>query len=141
MLNRLHSEQRVLVLSESGYPEYLLPKAEELLAERPDLPVYLLHDSTPAGVTMRDRMQGWRVPIPVENITDLGLAPENVGRLKRLGWAKPSRHNNAVPVDYLLYSTLALGMAPAIAEHITLGMLIERTQRGSDYEGTSGNWG
>ena len=50
--NNRHTDQRILVLAESGYPDYLVPRARQLLEERCDLPVFLLHDATPSGVAM-----------------------------------------------------------------------------------------
>lgn len=43
VLNEVHADARLVILATNGYPDYVLPKAKELLQRRPDLPVYLLH--------------------------------------------------------------------------------------------------
>ena len=112
--NGLHAESRALVLAESGYPDYLLPRARELLRERPDLPTFLLHDSTASGMGMRARIdQGRLLPVAGHPIVDLGITPEDVGKLKRLACVEPKRQGNRVAVDLLPFAMLATGLGLA----------------------------
>jgi hypothetical protein len=37
-----HTESRMLVMAETGYPDYLLAHAVRLMRDQPELPVYLL---------------------------------------------------------------------------------------------------
>ena len=130
--NNFHVESRVLVVSEQGYPNYLAPLAWKLIAQRPDLIVYLLHDSTPQGVQMRERVlarEGDK--LRDRAIVDLGISPEIVARLKRLKHVGPKRLNYAIPVDYLKYGALALGLSQAIAKNMDLSATI---QKSPDYD-------
>lgn len=127
--NNFHSDQRALVISESGYPEYVTARARELLEQSPSLPVFLLHDSTAEGTAMKERLvRSGTLPLEGHPITDLGLFKENVKRLKVLRWRRPQKLDYAVPVDYLAYGFLAAGLGQAVVEGMDFGQLIEQQQ-------------
>ncbi|MCI5115414.1 MAG: hypothetical protein D3921_12540 [Candidatus Electrothrix sp. AW1] len=54
--NGFHTEQRALIFSMNGYPSYIAERAKILLKSVPELPIYLLHDATHAGVSMRRKI-------------------------------------------------------------------------------------
>lgn len=110
--NNYHADQRALVISEHGYPSYLMSHAKRLLGERPDLPVVLLHDATPAGVGMKQRLEAGHVlPLGGRRVIDAGLFPNDVPKLKALGPTVPEASGNAVPVDLIAFGALAGGLA------------------------------
>ena len=124
--NELHAQERMLVIAESGYPEYLLPVAQRLLAENPELPVFLLHDATTAAPPMEERiLDAGKLPIGGHKIVDLGLFPETVRRMKGMKKLALRRHDYQAPVDYLLFSTLAGGIAQAMVMGAPLAVLME----------------
>jgi hypothetical protein len=143
--NNLHAEQRALVLSERGYPGYLLPVAQRLLAERPDLPVVLLHDSTPEGVSMMARMLASSVlPLAGRKLVDAGITPRSVSSIKSLAPTLPGNHGNAVPVDYLPFGALAGGLAGMAAAGLLLPAAIahaEALQQRPPYASAGGDAG
>lgn len=105
--NGLHADQRALIISESGYPDYLLQMAQKVLNNRPDLPVFFLHDSTEHGVLMKERLQ--QSPIfPLQNhpVIDLGLFQHDVRDAKKLTYTKSYSRNHEVPVDFIPYMSL-----------------------------------
>lgn len=125
VLNGFHSENRALVLSESGYPKYLLPQAVSLLKQRPDLPVFLLHDASRDLVSMADRVAKHpQLPVSQHPIIDTGLFPEDVVQLKGLRRINAHKMESAVPVDFLLYATLSSGLSDALMNEMTLAALI-----------------
>ncbi len=127
--NGVHAEQRMLVLSESGYPEYLLPVARRLLEEQPDLVVFLLHDATEHGVMMQERvLASGLLPLSQHPIVDLGLFPSDFRKLKRTNQFDPDNKKRALPVDAMMLPFMTLGLAAAMAEGTTLGTLIEQQQ-------------
>jgi len=136
VLNGFHSLQRVLILSESGYPEYLGPIAAKALKERHDLPVYLLHDSKPHGLGMAARIEKSTLPLAGHPIVDLGITRDDVRRIRHLRATKPERWGFAVPVDLLLYPVLAGGLSQVFEQNMALGTLLASTQKGT-YHDTS----
>ncbi|MFC1736882.1 hypothetical protein ACFL1X_12255 [Candidatus Hydrogenedentota bacterium] len=136
VLNEFHAQQRTVVVSEMGYPDYLLPVARKMLEERPDLPVFLLHDSTRKGEDMLKRVMvsnslyaaylGGRMPL------DLGLHPEDVKQIGAFRALKPRRTEYRMPVDCLPYQTLAAGLEGAMAEGVSLGELLRRSRNSDD---------
>jgi hypothetical protein len=135
--NNQHAEQRMLVIAESGYPKYLVPQVWRLLEESPDLPVFLLHDATPDGVRMAERVQRSSVlPVPWNNVVDLGLFPEDFRRLKRTARFHPQDKQRMLPVDAVPLAFLATGMTASFASSIPLG---EQLQRDAQNQATAGS--
>ncbi|MCC6215782.1 MAG: hypothetical protein IT376_13030 [Polyangiaceae bacterium] len=141
--NNVHAEQRALVISEHGYPPYLLHQAQRLLAERPDLPVVLLHDSTAEGVDMARRLaQSPRFPLHGRRVNDAGIFPSDVAGIGVLQKLLPETKQNGVPVDSLPVGLLAGGLAGALGAGILLGPSLlhaqqPRPQPGSGSSGSS----
>jgi len=121
VLNGLHAEHRMLVVSANGYPEYLRDRAQQLLVEALDLPVLLLHDSTPEGVTMGELGVRW---LAARNVIDLGLEPDDVPRLKSLRATKPKRRNYEVAVASIPYVSLSSLLGNAIAEGVAIAEVL-----------------
>ncbi len=140
VLNGLHSRERVLIVSLDLYPTYLVPVAAELLREREDLPVYLLHDATASGVTMLDRLAATDTfPITNHPTIDLGITPDDVRRLRRLRPMKPKRFDYEAPIDFLLSAELASGLAQAFFHRVSLARVLEEDQ--ADRDGAGGGFG
>lgn len=125
--NGLHTKERALVISEKGYPTYLLPHAQRLLQRSPALPVFLLHDADAEGLMMRARLErSKRLPLTGHPIVDTGLSPREVGRIGKLRALVPARRGNALPADALPYALLASGFALSFTERLPLAELVER---------------
>jgi hypothetical protein len=125
--NNVHATQRALVISERGYPGYLLPVAQRLLATSPDLPIFLLHDADTEGLMMRARLErSGMLPLAGRRIIDAGLTPRDVGRIGKLRALAPRARGNALPADALPFALLAGGFALAFADNVPLTDLIDR---------------
>ena len=125
--NGFHAERRCLVVSESGYPSYVVQRMRLLLEERPDLPVYLLHDSTHEGEAMAGRVEAsLRLPPRDRSVIDLGLFRSDVRRLSRLRAVLSARGSDQAAVDYLPYSMLVSGLSQAFDEQTTLAGILDR---------------
>lgn len=96
--NKLHAEFRLLIIAKSTYPSYLHEQANRLLAERSDLPVYLLHN----GTTIVKNMTG-KFDIKGQKILDLGLSEEDFANHKRL---VPFQYVAQKPLDILSTSQI-----------------------------------
>jgi hypothetical protein len=140
--NGLHVQERMLVLSESGYPDYLIPVAQRCLRDNPEVPVYLLHDAVTGGATMRRRLQvAALLPLEGHPVLDLGLFPEDVKRMPNLRALQPHKRDFAVPVDMLLYATLGAGVAQAMVQNLAFGELLRPSGWVTSGWGVEGDFG
>lgn len=129
VLNGFHTENRMLVVSECGYPDYLVPHANRIVSEQPDVPVYVLHDSTPNGTQMARRLTVSRIfDLQGHAITDLGLGPDDVNRMRHL---KKFAAGGSVEIDHLRWNRLCNGAAAAIVGGSTLVNVIDADPDGS----------
>ncbi|MCG8614082.1 MAG: hypothetical protein MI864_26515 [Pseudomonadales bacterium] len=111
--NNLHTDHRSLIMSINGYPDYLLPKANRLLEQRPDLPVYLLHHAS--GVTMSTTLtSSKKFRIKDHPVTDLGVFPHQMTRIK--GFKHLPITAKLAPVDLMAGGPLFQLLANAIAQ-------------------------
>jgi len=125
--NGLHTKERALVISETGYPKYLLDHARQLLQRSPELPVFLLHDADDKGLMMRSRIErAGFLSIAGHPVIDTGLSPREVGKIGKLEALAPARFGNALPADALPYALMASGFALAFTERLPLADLVER---------------
>ena len=133
VLNQFHAQQNALVISEKGYPEYLVDRARDALISNPELPVFLLHDATTIGMGMGERLAtGNMLPLDGHPVIDLGLFPKDVERMPGMKPVGAKNKGYHVPVDYLLFATLAGGMTTALAQEVALGQLMAQQQSWSD---------
>ena len=129
--NGLHAEQKMLILAESGYPDYLQPITQRLLTEQADLPVFLLHDATTHGAAMEARVLASNaLPLDGHPMTDLGMFPTDFQKLKRTKRFDPDNAHRALPADAMLLPFMTMGLGAAMAEGIAFSGMLERQQRG-----------
>ena len=87
ILNRFYLENKTLVVSANKYPDVAFRAYKSFIAKYPDIPVAILHDASRHGHHMMNRLiedKAWE--LEGKNITDLGLSPSDVVRLKRPIW-------------------------------------------------------
>ncbi len=78
--NKIPLEHHCTVLSITGYPQTIFNAVIETLRDNPDLKVYALHNASPRGVALVDRLQtssNWFANSEIV-IYDLGLSPRHV---------------------------------------------------------------
>jgi hypothetical protein len=139
VLNGFHADERTLILSETGYPAYLLPIARQCLQENPNLPVYLLHDASQRGIRMDRRVRAAALlPLEGHPVRDLGLFPDDIKRMRGLGALQPHMQNVGLPVDVLLFTVLGAGIAQAMAQNVVLrDLLLQGHRRGPESAGVT----
>ena len=129
--NGVHAEQRMLVISESGYPDYLMEVARRLLDEQPDLPVFLLHDATAHGTAMQERLlSSGMLPVESHPLVDLGMHPLDFQKLKRTKQFDRANSNRDLPVDALLLPFMTMGLGIAMTEQMAFSEIIEGQEEG-----------
>ena len=133
--NGFHAEQRAIIVSLTGYPDYLSARLEKILKETPDLPVFYLHDSAPEGQIMASQMNYSKYSLTQHPIIDLGLFPSDVKlmKIKGLKYMRPSKSAYEIPVDYLRFETLATALTVALAQKTPLGALLAKSE--TDHDG------
>ena len=142
VLNQFHANNQTLVVAESGYPPYLVPLANQALNERPDLPVFLMHDATDAGQTMSERMSRSTIyPLAGRTMIDIGLNEGDVKRLRGLRRAKVDSIPHGAPVDLLLPASLCTGAALALESQQSLAELIDPAGTGGSDGGATASFG
>lgn len=123
VLNQWHSENRTLVVGESGYPEYLIDRVNNVLAEQPDVPVFILHDATAAGEQMLERVRATgRYAIGQHKVVDLGISRDDVKRsamMKRF-----AQKDGTVEIDYAGWTSLAPILVAGIAGQMALAQVM-----------------
>lgn len=78
--NNFHFENNCAVLSITGYPQNIFSTVLEMLRRNPDLKVYALHDASPKGVGLVNRLRTNPNWFKDSNVTiyDLGLLPRQI---------------------------------------------------------------
>ena len=78
--NNFHFENNCAVLSITGYPQNIFDTTMEMLRRNPDLKVYALHDCTPRGIGLVDRLRtspNWFSDSSAI-IVDIGILPRQI---------------------------------------------------------------
>jgi len=144
VLNNMHAGERALIVSETGYPRYLLEHATRTLAENPQLPVYILHDPAPEGDAMLQRVRNSSIlPLAGRDIVDLGLSVADCKRMKGMKNIGADPGARDIPLDTLRYATLAGGVGAALATGVTLSYMLEQQAAAAQRQGgaDAGNTG
>ena len=136
--NNQHAEQRMLVIAESSYPDYLVPQLQRVMASRPDLPIYLLHDADAKGTQMRDRIArlDW-LPLRAHPVIDLGYFPEDYKQLKRAEPIRRGYRTDAMPADAMMLGTIVMGLDACFANQCPFADEIARQASSSWGDGSS----
>lgn len=129
VLNRFHSEQGTLVVSESGYPKHLFPLAKRTISEVPSTKVFLLHDASKNGRTMESRMiERGLLTNDHMHVFDLGIDRNQA--LKNPWIARmTSANGNQLPVDLFLAGRLCATLGKAMSELLTITAIENRLDR------------
>jgi hypothetical protein len=112
----VHTSARAMVLDVGGYPLAVTALARELLRQRPDVPIGMLHASDTDVEAMRARIQSLLETSTA--IIDVGLAPSAAHMIKALRWARRLRQ---IPVDALPHWLLSTPLSEALSTDTPLG--------------------
>ncbi len=133
VLNNAHAEQRALVISESGYPAYLTQMAGRLIEQRPDLPVFILHDGDEIGQKMRSRIEMTSQPIKADALIDMGLYPNDFRRLTKVKNFDKQDSDRRLPMDALPNNLLMASVATCFVQRASFdSLLTAQASSGSD---------
>ena len=83
--NNFHFENNCAILSISGYPQSIFDITMQMLRRNPDLQVYALHDCTPRGLSLVNRLRNssqWFADTDI-SIIDIGLTPRQIMKSSR----------------------------------------------------------
>lgn len=121
LANRLHMEQKCLIMMAGGYPFFETTELFRQLKQQPRLQIYVLHDASRKGCSLARhlRQQAEWVPKGAQ-ILDLGLNPGHAQKFKKFwraaqpGHAIPARPHQLPPEDWLSYFELELAVIPPL---------------------------
>ncbi len=136
VLNNFPKRARALVVSQTGYPNFVIPIAKEMLEKRKSLAVYLLHDSTESRLTMKRNLTDTEMlPLHGHQLFNLGIDPEQVYYMKQLTPLQPARSNYHIPFDSIPYSVIATTLnysmsntVPLLTAMVTTGFVSRKNQ-------------
>jgi len=136
--NNQHSEQRMLVIAESGYPEYLQPRVKQLLDESDDLSVFLLHDATASGKKMKQRVLDLKwLPLRSHRLIDLGFFRDDYAKLKRADTVRGGYQGNDMPADALMLGAMTLALGACFSTNSVIADEITREATNTANSGSS----
>ena len=129
VLNRFHSEQGTLVVSENGYPSHLFPLAKRTISEVPATKVFLLHDASKTGCQMKLRLfEKGMLTGSNNHLFDLGV--DRGHALQNPWFAKLAKANEGrFPVDLFLPKRLITTLGRAISELLTITAIESKIER------------
>ncbi|MDP6977835.1 MAG: hypothetical protein QF570_04435 [Myxococcota bacterium] len=121
VLNDLPRSLNALVISQSGYPNYVLPIAIDLLNLRKSIGIYLLHDSTQSSLAMRKQLaDSGLLPTAGHRMFNLGIEPDQVTYMKHLDPIQPSRTRFRIPLDSIPFPILERALYTSIKRAVPL---------------------
>jgi len=107
VLNDLPRRLNAIVISHTGYPNYVVPIVSELLERRKSIGIYLLHDSSESSISIRKHLADSRMlPTDGHRIFNLGIDPEQVTFMKHLAPIQPNQSEYRIPLDSIPYDIL-----------------------------------
>ncbi len=119
VLNGFHAQEKALVISITGYPEYIGTHMEKILQESPDIPVFFLHaapteEHAAYGLRKAQALVGGR------EITDLGLMHDDLKAMPGLKILPSEDWKNRIPVDAIAFGGLSLMLTAALTQGLPL---------------------
>jgi hypothetical protein len=100
--NNYHTQYKALIVSKNLYPQYLKPRLEKLLTEKPDLPLFFIHDATLEGMQTMEQFRNIKtLATSGHPCIDLGLTPAHFSQLKFLKKLSAGTNDYQAPLDYL----------------------------------------
>ncbi|MEL6544395.1 MAG: hypothetical protein AAFQ82_07200, partial [Myxococcota bacterium] len=126
--NNIHTDHRAVVISQTGYPTYLIPRVQRILKERPDLPVYLLHDSDRSTHDMVEEAVRAGLPLDENRVIDLGLDHAFSRRIDRSALGLSDKR---LRVDQLLPAQTRTLLDLSLVHGITFGEALRRKDSGT----------
>lgn len=124
VLNNFHAEQRVAVISKRGYPAYVMPRVQAVLADRPDLPVFVLHGSGVGAQMLPYQLRSLDLGIVDHPVVDLGWTGRDISQVGRLEALSDIGRGKGVAVDVLLPRRLFAVVAAAMAKRVPIAAFL-----------------
>jgi hypothetical protein len=121
--NQVHTATKVAIVDgRDGYPEPLVARLTPLVEARPDLPIFLLHDSSGGAAAALELSTREVLGAADQPVVDLGLPPDVAKRIPEMRWA---RRLPVVAADALPRRWLTNGIAAAVRNRMPLVALLE----------------
>ncbi|HEY4159781.1 MAG TPA: hypothetical protein VGM29_16835 [Polyangiaceae bacterium] len=127
--NDVARELGLLIVSERGYPQKNLERAQRALAQNPSLSVLLLHDATFAGTEMKQRVERAALPalrtaLGGHPLLDAGLFPADIARVASVCQMLPEALAGC-PLDMLPREAVVNGLRGVLRGELLLVAAID----------------
>jgi hypothetical protein len=109
--NGFHAQERALIISQNGYPEYIRKRLERILAGS-NPPIFYLHDSAPEGAVPGSSQA--RALVAGRELIDLGLFEADIKQINSLKKLSAEKFNGRIPADAMVFTGLANILAAAL---------------------------
>jgi hypothetical protein len=134
--NNYLAEWKSVVISQNGYPNYLVAKVARILKENPSITIKYLHDAATACVNMKSSVRQFlTIPSTVEEV-DLGLHSKDSNLLSV--FSQRSKTSESVQLDFLPPARLATTMGAAVIGGLLIGEVLRSYQSSSSSGGDFG---
>jgi hypothetical protein len=130
--NNFHTEQKMLVISANGYPQYILPRLKKILTGNPAIKIYALHDTMTEseGQTFISRIRDI-FECDKHEIIDLGLYQKNVELIFKALKSKPENSNEDIPLDFIPFPLLSTLLVLSMKNNAVFAYILEEAARGT----------
>ena len=125
--NKVHVQNRALIVTADGYPKYLADTLQRLLTETPDLPVFFFHDSDSAGINwVQQNLESSRFNNGRRKLIDMGFSPNDLQNLKRLKGLRLESQDYQAPADVVPMAMLSNGIILSLESELGLTEIMAR---------------
>jgi hypothetical protein len=151
--NRFHQNTKTVVVSQTGYPNFVFTACQTFLTENPKIPVQILHDASSEGFEMRLRLCNdakWQ--FARDNFVDIGLSRDSFIADEKflLPWVSESNQDvffndnyhyqemrdegRKVPLDYTAPKPFLNALSAAVVSGTLLLVALEKLTEDNSYE-------
>lgn len=131
--NGVHTSNRMLIISESGYPFKQLDHVQRYLDQSTEFPIYLLHDadrqldSESHIESIREKLTALKLSVQAHPIIDLGIHSHQLPTLTPLNKLGMQEADDCIPLDALPIHALTEALPSCLADQISLAEFYARS--------------
>ncbi len=131
VLNNYHIDWKSVVISQNGYPAYLMDKVQKIIDSDTSLKVHYLHDADTSFTSMKAKVRNLLKMPENSNEIDFGISEEDAGKLNLL--KDRSEERGGLKLDFLTPSLLSSTMGTALLTGVILSEALGTVQNNSNF--------
>ncbi len=138
VLNGFHAQERALIVSNNGYPEYLIPRVKDIVKNSPNIDVFYIHD-VPAENSKVYGLGRAKALVGGRPVKDIGFFADDIKKIKSLKQLSPEAFRGRIPADAMTYAGLSALAVACFSEGLAIHEALARTD--AHDTGSSGGYG